>query len=71
MQYSEPPTWGQIKKLMDMAMMITCSLGIAGNPTATLQYRWVLSRAMYTGLSCPSHQWCILSLSEPPCICLY
>jgi hypothetical protein len=33
---SKPPTWGQIKKLMDMAMMVTGSLGMAGNPTATL-----------------------------------
>jgi hypothetical protein len=36
MQDSEPTTWCQIKKLMDMAMMVTDSLGIAGNPTGTL-----------------------------------
>jgi hypothetical protein len=35
-QDSEPPTWGQIKKLMDMATMVTSSLGMAGNSTATL-----------------------------------
>jgi hypothetical protein len=35
-QDNEPPTWGQIKKLMDMAMMVTGSLGMTGNPTATL-----------------------------------
>jgi hypothetical protein len=35
MQDSEPPTWGQIKKLMDMVTMVTGSLSIAGNPTAT------------------------------------
>jgi hypothetical protein len=33
---SEPPTWGQIKKQMDMATMITGSLEMAGSPTATL-----------------------------------
>jgi hypothetical protein len=32
---SEPPTWGQIKKLMDMAATVTSSLGMAENPTAT------------------------------------
>jgi hypothetical protein len=35
-QNSEPPTWDQIKKLMDIVMTVTGSLGIAGNPTATL-----------------------------------
>jgi hypothetical protein len=35
-QDSKPPTWGQIKKLMDMVTMVTCSLRMAGNPTATL-----------------------------------
>jgi hypothetical protein len=35
-QDSEPPTWGQIKKLMDIAMMVTSSLRMVGNPTATL-----------------------------------
>jgi hypothetical protein len=35
MKDSEPPTWGQIEKLMDMAMMVTSSLRMAGNPTAT------------------------------------
>jgi hypothetical protein len=39
---SEPPIWGQIKKLMDMAMMITGSLGMAGNPTATLLVAFVI-----------------------------
>jgi hypothetical protein len=33
---SEPPTWGQIKKLMDMVMMVISSLELAGSPTATL-----------------------------------
>jgi hypothetical protein len=33
---SEPPTWGQIKELMDMIMMVTSNLGMAGNPTSTL-----------------------------------
>jgi hypothetical protein len=33
---SESPTWGQIEKLMDTAMMVTSSLGMAGNPSATL-----------------------------------
>jgi hypothetical protein len=33
---SEPPTWGQIKKLMDMVTMVTSSLGMAENPTVTL-----------------------------------
>jgi hypothetical protein len=36
MWVNEPPTWGQIKKLMNMAMMVTGSLGMAGDPTATL-----------------------------------
>jgi hypothetical protein len=36
MQDGEPPTWGQIKKLMDMVMMVTSNLGMAGNPIATL-----------------------------------
>jgi hypothetical protein len=36
MQDSEPPTWGQIKKLIDMATMVNGTLGMAGNPTATL-----------------------------------
>jgi hypothetical protein len=36
MQDSEPPTWSQIETLMDMVMMVTSSLGMAGNPTATL-----------------------------------
>jgi hypothetical protein len=35
-QNTEPSTWGQIKRLMDMAMMVTGNLGMAGNPTATL-----------------------------------
>jgi hypothetical protein len=35
-QDSEPPTWGQIKKLMDMAMMVASNLGMAGNLTVTL-----------------------------------
>jgi hypothetical protein len=35
MQNSKPPTWGQIKKQMDM-MMVTDNLEMAGNPTATL-----------------------------------
>jgi hypothetical protein len=35
MQDSKPPTWSQIKKLMDVAMIITSSLGMAGNPTVT------------------------------------
>jgi hypothetical protein len=35
-QDSEPPTWGQNEKLMDMVTMVTGSLGMAGNPTATL-----------------------------------
>jgi hypothetical protein len=35
-QDSDPPTWVQIKKLMDMATMVISSLWIAGNPTATL-----------------------------------
>jgi hypothetical protein len=33
---SKPPTWGQIKKLMDMVTMVTSSLGMAGNPMGTL-----------------------------------
>jgi hypothetical protein len=33
---SEPPNWSQIKKLMDMVTMVTSSLGMTGNPTATL-----------------------------------
>jgi hypothetical protein len=33
---SDPPTWCQIKKLMDMAMMVTSNLRMAGNSTATL-----------------------------------
>jgi hypothetical protein len=36
MQDSEPPIWGQIKKLMDMVTMVTGSLGMTGNPTSTL-----------------------------------
>jgi hypothetical protein len=36
MQDSESPTWGQIKILMDMVTMVTSSLGMTGNPTATL-----------------------------------
>jgi hypothetical protein len=36
MQDSEPPMWSQIKKLMDMVMIVTSSLGMSGNPTATL-----------------------------------
>jgi hypothetical protein len=39
-QDSEPPTWGQIKKLMDMPMMVTSSLGMTGNTTATLLVAW-------------------------------
>jgi hypothetical protein len=35
-QNSVPPTWGQIKDLMDMTMMVTGNLGMDGNPTATL-----------------------------------
>jgi hypothetical protein len=35
-QNSEPPTWDQMKKLMDRATMVTSRLGMAGNPTATL-----------------------------------
>jgi hypothetical protein len=33
---TQPPTWGLIKKLMDMMTMVTSNLGMAGNPTATL-----------------------------------
>jgi hypothetical protein len=71
-QNIEPPTWGQMKKLMEMTTMVTGNLGMAGNPAmphcwwhwSLLQYRWVLSRAMHTGLSCPACQWCILSLGR-------
>jgi hypothetical protein len=31
-----PPTWNQIKQLMDMAMMVTSILGMACNPAVTL-----------------------------------
>jgi hypothetical protein len=41
-QDSEPPTWGQIKQLMDMVMMVIDSLGMAGNPTTTLLEAFVI-----------------------------
>jgi hypothetical protein len=68
---SEPPIWGQIKKLIDKVTMVISSLGWLGIPQphcwwhwSSLQRRWVLSKAMDTGLSCPTCQWCILPLGR-------
>jgi hypothetical protein len=76
MQGSEPPTWGQIKKLVDMVTIVIGSLGMAGNPTATLlvtsviitiQVDIVQGEAYWTFMSnSPSYH-----LVEPPCIYLY
>jgi hypothetical protein len=33
---SKPPTWGQIKRPMDMVIMVAHNVGMTGNPVATL-----------------------------------
>jgi hypothetical protein len=77
---SEPPTWGQIKKLMDMVMTVTSSLGMAENPIATLLVALVIITIQ---LSIVQGGWCILDfhaqpvngasyhLAEPPYTYLY
>jgi hypothetical protein len=68
---SEPPISGQIKKLMDMATMVTSSLGMAGIPTATLLAVLVIITIQMGVIQGDTYwtimlilQWCILSLGK-------
>jgi hypothetical protein len=73
---SKPPTWGQIKKLMAMATMVNSSLGIAGNPAATLLMAFVIITTQLSVAQGDTH-WTFMPnspschLVEPPCIYLY